>query len=376
MSVHLFPHCTRRDSVTDLICRFRWAALQLRNILALKIWRPHYIEEALYAMPKGLDKTYERVLGAIEDIHFGEARTALEWLAFSVEPVTVAQLAEACSISVDDAKVPFLEEGGHDAIVQLFGVISSLVLVDGTSINVFDPWRLKGFNEKALPGKFATTCYTEHVRLAHFSVKEYLISTRLRQSHDTRLSRYALQDTQVHQSLSRSCCEYFLYFASEPQMQTWIDEEKDPGKTQDYMEDFLPAYPLLRYVCLHWRIHQGLAETGIGPLPTNGQLHISILDDERMRISWLRLTVPRSSVPGSIKIHSRWPRRTKKLRDGTKALYWASALGLRQTVSMLRDSTSNFDVCHVGGKHHTALQAAARYGHEEIVDILIASGPT
>jgi hypothetical protein len=59
-------------------------------------------------MPKGLDKTYERVLDAIDDMYFDEARTALEWLAFSVELVTVAELAEACSISIDDVNQLFL----------------------------------------------------------------------------------------------------------------------------------------------------------------------------------------------------------------------------------------------------------------------------
>jgi ankyrin repeat protein len=287
--------------------------------------------------------------------------------------------SRACSISVDDAKQPFLEEGGHDAIIQLFGVISSLVLV-GEPSNEEDYGSRR--RQKPLPERYPTMCYTQRVRLAHFSVKEYLVSHRLQQSHDTRLSRYALLDTEVHRSLSRSSCEYLLYLASEPQIQTWIDEERDSEIAtnrswklylQDCLKDFLPAYPLLRYVCLHWRKHQGLAETGIGPLPTNGQLHISMLDDQRARISWLRLTIPENLLPGSRPL-SKYSLETNKLHDGAKALYWASALGLRQTVSLLCEPTSHQDVCHVGGYYCTALQAAARYGHQEIVEILIASG--
>jgi hypothetical protein len=94
VSLRLCQLYTRRFPATDVNRRFRWAALQLHDILNLKIWRPKYIEQALNTMPKGLDETYKRVLGAIDDMYFEEARTALEWLAFSVEPVTVAQLAE------------------------------------------------------------------------------------------------------------------------------------------------------------------------------------------------------------------------------------------------------------------------------------------
>jgi hypothetical protein len=91
----------------------------------------------------------------------------------------------------------------------------------------------------ALPEKYPTRCYAQRVRLAHFSVKEYLVSGRLQQSYDARLSRFAFRDTELHQSLSRNCCEYLLYFAREPQMQTWIDKIEAPESSphEDCMED-------------------------------------------------------------------------------------------------------------------------------------------
>jgi ankyrin repeat protein len=329
-------------------------------------------------MPMTLDKTYERILGAIDDIYFDEVRTALEWLAFSERPVSVAELAEACSIHLDDSEKPFLEEGGHDALDQLFGVISSLVMVNISagqdqyeSIAEYEP----------LPHKYDIGCYTQYVRLAHFSVKEYLVSNRLQQSHHARLSRYALTEIEVHRSLSRSCCEYLLYSTNEPQMKTWIDGELDEkikqkngkviyhaGGTEDYMQhhliEFFPAYPLLPYVCRNWYQHQALAEMGIEPLPTDGQIHVRVLDDDRANFSWLRV-LNRYGFTGDNFYEG---------YKGTTALYWASVLGLRQTVSLLCDPTSHRDVCNVGGMYHSALQAAAFFGHEKIVEILIASG--
>jgi hypothetical protein len=145
-------------------------------------------------MPATLDATYERVLDAIEYEYFEEARTALQWLVFSNAPLTVAELAAACSIRLDDVKGPSFQEGGHDALIVLFGIISSFILI-GTSSNNFQESNSRysvfesvGFGPSE--DKYDPKCYSQHVRLAHFSVKEYLVSSRLQQSNRRR-SRYA-----------------------------------------------------------------------------------------------------------------------------------------------------------------------------------------
>ncbi|KAL1793099.1 hypothetical protein ACET3X_008081 [Alternaria dauci] len=112
---------------------FRWAALQLDNIRNVKIPRPKYISQALYEMPRTLDETYARILSSIDNPYFVEARAALEWLALSMRPLSVAELAEACSIRIDDSQEPFLEEGGYDALVGLLSVLSSLIIIEDQS---------------------------------------------------------------------------------------------------------------------------------------------------------------------------------------------------------------------------------------------------
>jgi len=372
---------TRHCPHTKITCRFRWAELQLKSIRDLKILRPSYISAALHEMPRTLDQTYERILAAIDDLYFDEVRTALEWLAFSMTPLSVAELAEACSIRLDDDGVPFLDEGGHDALVGLFGVISSLILVgDSPSKGWRDDHYYAG---EPYPEKYATSCYTERVRLAHFSVKEYLVSSRLQQS-DRRLSRYALKETEVHRSLGQSCCAYFLCFTKMPQIENWIEEEKEPAPgnsldasyvdRQDYLNDFTPAYPLLPYVCKQWVQHQALTESGMEPPPLDARLHLEILGDERVRISWLRLVGHVCEVSPDYGDYLSPLFASGKWHDGTKALYWASALGLRQTVALLCGSASRQDVCNVAGFYNTALQAAAYCGDEIIAEILLISG--
>jgi len=174
---------------------FRWAALQLDSIRSLKILRPTYISAALNEMPRTLDETYDRVLSAIDDKYSDEAKIALYWLAFSARPITVAELAEACSIRIVHKDEPSLEEGGYDAVTGLLDVISSFVLL-GEPVTP----REVAQRTDSWPQKFEEVS-SRPVRLAHFSVKEYLISTRLR-DRETRFSKYWLDKSYADRTLS------------------------------------------------------------------------------------------------------------------------------------------------------------------------------
>ncbi|RYN73457.1 hypothetical protein AA0117_g7845 [Alternaria alternata] len=344
---------------------FRWAALQLDNIRNLKILRPKYISQALYEMPRTLDETYARMLSSIDNLYFVEARAALEWLAFSLRPLSVAELADACSIRVDNTQEPVFEDGGYEALVGLFSVLSSLIIVEDQSDNKTDDYYSDDSIQDPLPNKYNTACYTQKVRLAHFSVKEYLVSNRLHQSH-AELSKYALKETEVHRSLSQSCCAYLLHFTEQQNAKIWIDEAKPPRKTvqrhengesrhykQDFLKDFAPTYTLLPYFCTHWQRHQALAELVEEQLHVSMSLHLRVLESDRVRTSWRRL------CNGS---------------PGATALYWAALFDLRQTVSLLCNSKSSQEINKVGGLHHTALKAAALCGNQKVVETLIASG--
>ncbi|CAN9401069.1 unnamed protein product [Alternaria sp. RS040] len=167
---------------------FRWAALQLDNIRNLKILRPKYISQALYEMPRTLDETYARMLSSIDNLYFNEARAALEWLAFSFSPLSVAELADACSIQIDNFQEPVFEAGGYEALVGLFSVLSSLIIVqddqsdhetgDKTGDGIDNDYSADSTQDH-LPNKYDKAHYSQTVRLAHFSVKEGFHGTAL-----------------------------------------------------------------------------------------------------------------------------------------------------------------------------------------------------
>jgi ankyrin repeat protein len=348
-------------------------------------------------MPMDLDQTYERILDSIQDSYFKEVRAALSWLAFSTKPLTVAELAEACSIRYnvdDDDTKPSLEEGELDALVGLFDVMSSIILVGNPTsddpLHAFDQPKIenKVRGGEPLPKKYDPSCYTQKVRLAHFSVKEYLVSSRLQLSHP-RLSRYAFKDMDAHWLLSQNCCAYLLWFLNLPELKIWIDEERDvimkkiPRiNARRTLTDFTPAYPLLSHACLQWVKHQTLAENGANRFLTYGNLHVKILGDKRTRFAWLRLV---ADTHADINTESRIDIATAVERwavtdnwddgyDGTKALYWASVIGLKHTALFLGDRASQQEVCNTGGDFHTALHATAYLGYETIMDMLVAKG--
>lgn len=351
--------------------RFRWAELQLKEIC--KILRPSSISAALYKMPRTLDKTYERVLSAIYEEYSDEVKSALYWLAFSARPITVAELAEACSIRIAHDAEPSLEDCAYEAVTGLLEAISSFVLLEEPTIE-------KATSSDSWPRKFVKAS-DRSVRLAHYSVKEYLVSNRLR-DQESHISKYRLEESHAERILSQICCAYVLIFTNHHDIRTWIDEGllAETGKSdgcylspQD-LRDFAPAFPLLDYACRYWYNHQKLAESRSDALPEHGHLHLKILDNERVRVAWLRLGNGKIYLQGSEAGRIQHNIRQMDLYDGTQAFYWAVLLGLRETVKLLYDREPKPEVNHVAGRYGFPLQAAAYTGDDEMVNLLLSRG--
>ena len=116
--------------------------------------------DALGTLPIGLDETYERILSNIDDRDFVYASRALKWAAYSLRPLRIKELVEARAVSPGQKRMN--EEERIAQPDDIFDICGNLL--DSAS---------------------------ETVGLAHYSVKEFLISTRLL-SKPSRISRYAV----------------------------------------------------------------------------------------------------------------------------------------------------------------------------------------
>ena len=129
---------------------FRWAACQL-DILRSCL-NPSAVRRTLKSLPRDLDGTYDRILCGIEEECRHVAFTALQFLTSSSRPVHLEELAEM--VAIKPGTSIFIDIDRLFDPEDILMVCSSLV----TSYDSCDYW----------------------IRLAHYSVREYLTSERIR----------------------------------------------------------------------------------------------------------------------------------------------------------------------------------------------------
>jgi hypothetical protein len=148
---------------------------------------PSSVRRFLDELPESLDETYERVLREIKKPNRDHARRILQCLVAAIRPLRVEELAEVLAVDFDDVGgIPKLKPGWRweDEEQALFTSCSSLIaIIDTGSSRV--------------------------VQFSHFSVKEYLTSTRLATSNQD-VSRYHIALEPAHIILAQACVSVLL----------------------------------------------------------------------------------------------------------------------------------------------------------------------
>ena len=145
--------------------RFRWAVCQLDILQRLKCER-HVVEKALKTLPKTLDETYDRILLAIPEEEQLSVHHALQWIRYHSD----------------------LYDGeGIPCKVLIQGLAkSTLKLCDEQDECLYDEETLRelcGCLINIAPDKVYHSEYTAlTVTFAHYTVREYLDSTRITES--------------------------------------------------------------------------------------------------------------------------------------------------------------------------------------------------
>jgi ankyrin repeat domain-containing protein 50 len=68
---------------------------QVEQLKKSKSTKPSSLKAALSALPKTLDKTYQRMLNNIDENDRPNAFTLIRWLAYAQSPPSLGELAEA-----------------------------------------------------------------------------------------------------------------------------------------------------------------------------------------------------------------------------------------------------------------------------------------
>lgn len=316
--------------IIDLLFRFRWVICQLDALKrCLKV---SLIREALKNLPRTLDDLMHAYFLDIDEVYLKEAKNALLWLAFSVPPLQLTELAEATAID-PGPDPPFSPKERFQDPQNVFQILSSLITVSSYE----DQDCMSHLDTADVAGPMVT------VILAHFSVKEYLISDRI---HQSPAKHFAASDPIAHWFIAKCCLMYILYYSS--------SDLKTESRTD------LFAFPLLEYASTYWYAHIKLA-------PCEQQKMLNPLV--------LKLLLSNSALSSWLPVHNPTAPTVKpfeRFEDVTIPLFYVSDMGLPLIVQELL--ADGWDLNAVSRWHETPLHRAVIRGYEDVVQILLKHG--
>ena len=165
-------------------------------------------------LPESLDMTYERMLREIKKPNRRLAQRVLQCLAVAVRPLRVEELAEVLAVDFDDVEgIPRLKPDWRweEQELALLSACSSLIAI-------------------VQAGR------SRVVQFSHFSVKEFLTSSRLANATSGEVINYYIDLEPAHTILAQACIGVLLQ----------IQDGADRRTHKDH---------LARYAAEHWTTH-------------------------------------------------------------------------------------------------------------------------
>jgi ankyrin repeat domain-containing protein 50 len=157
----------------------------------------HHLKKTLRSLPRSLDETYSRMLSNINPELIDNVKRILAWLCFSLRPVTVQEIIEGLMVELGEN--PRLNkdrqlQDPNDVIAICPGLISMSSREDEPSLSLRDVSLISNQDSKA-----------PLIRIAHFSVQEYLESDRIQSQTG---AKFALHSRTANTELARTCITY------------------------------------------------------------------------------------------------------------------------------------------------------------------------
>ena len=286
---------------------------------------PVDLERALNELPASLDETYERTLGEIEDANWEAGQRLLQCVAVTSRPLRVEELAEILAFDFNAGPIPKFRmdcrlENPMDAVLSTCSTLLSVVNIENSRV----------------------------VQFGHFSVKEFLTSTRFAKKCSTISRRYHISMSPAHTVIAKACLGILLHL---------------PGNVT---KASLIQYPLAGYATEHWFEHarfEGVSRNvieGMKKLFDRTKPHFTI---------WLWIcnpTLPPWERRGTNRAEKPFPPR------GTP-LHYATFCGLHDVVEVLATGLQDVNSRNFNNEL-TPLHLASREGYLDIARFLVEHG--
>ena len=184
---------------------------------ALQHCFPSNLRQYLNVLPDTLDETYDRILKGINKAQKDNAHRLLQCLTVAVRPLLVEELAELLAFDFQAPKeggIPTLKEDWRwdDQEEAVLSTCSSLITI--------------------IPRGDSRV-----VQFSHFSVKEYLTSSRLARSPHGDISQFRTDPEPAHTIMAQACLATLL----------GLDEHAGNSSAK--------ISPLVKYAAEHWVDH-------------------------------------------------------------------------------------------------------------------------
>ena len=219
------------------------------------------LRKALATLPKTLNQTYERILLSIDEEYAAYAKRFMKWLAYSARPLQLKELAEIVTVEIaEEPRVDPLRRlpGPQDVLTICSSLVAVKQSITVPILQLTEPEDIADTQLAALhdidhevEDNLDDTAqkdgpYHFEVTLAHFSVKEYLISTDIQRGP---VKDYSVTDKNASNLIAETCLAYLLQFNAK--------------RTLTYQAVW--RFPLALYAAQHWVSHykDGKEEGGL-----------------------------------------------------------------------------------------------------------------
>ncbi|KZP27082.1 hypothetical protein FIBSPDRAFT_818692, partial [Athelia psychrophila] len=240
--------------ITDSDGMFRWVAFQMEALSKCRTRRA--VDDQLRNLPKDLEGMYERAL--LNSPHHQDLKRCLMWLAFSSYPLEPEELADVVTVDLSLNCPP-----SYNPDLRYFGTADMLITCSGFVTETEGTFEKRCINAAVAEPLF---------RLAHMSVKDYLVSDRIKAGAAAYFSLSAMLS---HSLIAKTCLAYLFHLRS----------------FRSLNDSVLESFPLSPYAAKYWIKHMQL---GGGEAEHLSQMTECIfsLDDTGALATWIRLNDP------------------------------------------------------------------------------------
>ena len=348
---------------------------------------PQALRRTLDKLPETLDATYERTILGIEKTKREYAYRLFKCLVVSIRPLRVEELAEILAVLLDtdensEYHADWRPEDSQQSVLSTCSSLITIANIDGSSV----------------------------VQFSHFSVKEFLMSSRLANAGE-HLSCYHILPHSSHTVIARASLSVLLSLGDKVDKgavenhplalyasRYWVDHAKSDGvslRMQDLMERLfdpdLPHFATWVWLYDMDRPWQGHMETARPTMPMAASLYYASLCGFPTLVKYLATThsegvnaeggcygtalhaaIAKNEVLTVLELLERGADRYAHDRQGESPLHYASGRGHLILVEILL--RAGVDVNLPDNEDETPLSVALFSGNVEVARFLIERG--